>query len=366
MKKITRLFILPFIGLVAFATQASAQITITQNDMPTSGLTVVSGVDSTSGFTPTAASSSAQTWNFSTLKAKHFYTTNFMLPSATAYASVFTSATLADSTLDSIGHYFFDVSGSQFAVVGSEQITSSTVSGSTYKFHVEMPLSPAYVQSYLPATYTSPTLTTLDGESKGSQTFNQSIGGGLVTAEKANVTITYWDTIDAWGTLTTPKGTFPVLRQSHWYTTKDSLSIEDILGSWSSESVTVTKSHEYDWYTNGAGYILAQMVMDTTSTKVEYMQWDTTAMPTGINELSNLSKVTAFPNPCSSQITFMAPAAEGQFIHVYDVTGRELSQVEMKNGMNILNTASFADGMYLYTLEDKNGNIIDRGKFIVR
>jgi hypothetical protein len=50
---------------------------------------------------------------------------------------------------------------------------------------------------------------------------------------------------------------------------------------------------------------------------------------------------------------------------VYDIAGRQIGQTEMKNGMAILNTSSFASGIYFYHVTDKSGNILDNGKFSV-
>jgi hypothetical protein len=99
----------------------------------------------------------------------------------------------------------------------------------------------------------------------------------------------------------------------------------------------------------------------------ENLIWDTTAVPLGINELSYNSNVITYPNPCSSQITFQVTSnTQAQLINVYDITGRLVNNIEMKNNMSVLNTSTYSSGMYLYTIHDKNGNIVNRGKFMVK
>ena len=360
MKK-TTLFSNIAVALVCgiFSVKSSAQIIITTTDMPYAGLTVITATDSTSGYTPGNPNfSKAQTWNFGVLNHQKTAHVSFMAPSSTKYSSVFVGANLADSTIGSIGYDFFTNNSGEFAVEGSEQIV--TYSG--YYFQVEINLSPVFIQSNLPATIGD----TVNGVSRGHDEFGTTgILAFLYDSVKLATSITYSDTVDAFGTMTTPTGTYQVLRQNHHEVDVDSITGRSTAGKWSSIKTTITKYHQYNWYANGISYILLQMNMDTTSNTVKNVIWDSTA-PASINELSISGRVSAYPNPCTSQITFQAPGNDVQFINVYDVAGRKLEQVEMKNGMNTLNTSSYAGGMYLYTLTDRNGNILDRGKFMVK
>jgi hypothetical protein len=359
MKK-TTLFSNIAVALVCgiFSAKSYAQITISQTDMPSAGLTVITATDSTSGYMPGNPSASAQVWNFAALNHQKTANISFMAPSSTKYAAKFPTATLADSTAGVIGYDFFIVNSGEFAVEGSEQIV--TYSG--YYFQVEINLAPVFVQSNLSATYNDK----VNGVSRGHEEFGTTgILAFVYDSVKLATSITYSDTVDAFGTMTTPTGTYQVLRQNHHEVDVDSITGRSTAGKWSSIKTTITKYHQYNWYANNIGYILVQMNMDTTSNTVKNVIWDSTA-PASINELSISGRVSVYPNPCTSQITFQAPGNDVQFINVYDIAGRKLDQVEMKNGMNTLNTSSYASGMYLYTLADRNGNILDRGKFMVK
>ena len=359
MKKITQVCGLALISLLGFTGNASAQITITNADMPTAGLTVITAVDTPSVYTPGPASATTQYWNFSGLKKARTMTVAFMNPSSTKYASVFSTATLADSTYHGSGNNFFVVNSTEFAVEGSEEI----VNYSGFNFQVELNLKPMFVQSTLPATYG----TKCNGVSRGSETLGQSIV--IYDSEKVSTNITYFDTVDAFGTMKMPNGTiYNVLRQNHHEVDVDTIQLRSsISGTWSipSGGITTTTTHEYNWYTNGVGYILAQMNVNPTTGAVQNVIWDTNA-PTGINEVSHFSKVNVFPNPCTSQITFLATSNDVQYAYIYDLTGRQLDKVEMKNAMSVVNTNSYSSGMYLFTIADKDGNAIDQGKFIVK
>jgi hypothetical protein len=361
MKKIT---FLSGIAIVfasgVFTSNAFGQITITSTDMPSAGLTVITATDSTSGYVPGNPSAFAQTWNFGSLNHQKTATVNFMAPSSTKYAANFPGANLADSTIGAIGFNFFTVNSTEFAVEGSEQIVTNAKYG--VKFQVEINLNPLFVQSNLPATYNS----TAGGLSRGKDEFAPGSPLSLFyDSLKVTTNITYTDTVDAFGTMKTPTGTYSVLRQNHHEVDIDSVTARSTSGTWSVIQISKTKYHQYNWYSNNIGYILVQMNMDTTSSTVKNVIWDSTA-PASINELSISGRVSAYPNPCTSQITFQAPGNDVQYIRVYDIAGRELEQVVMKNGMSSLNTSSYAGGMYLYTLVDRNGNVLDRGKFMVK
>jgi hypothetical protein len=364
MKKITKWCMLPILGVAAMATQASAQIHITSADIPSVGTSVVLAKDSASiSFVPGNPSVSSQTWNFGSLVDQKSSTVLFMAPSTTKYSSYFPSANLADSTIGGNGYYFFNSSSSVFAVTGSEEIINVPSLG--VSFQVFVPLNPNFTQSNLPATYG----TKDGGVSNGHYTFSSSALALFYDSEKVVVQITYSDTVDAWGSMTTPTGTYQVLRQNHHEVDIDSLKVRSTSGKWSVPAVpgavTRTVKHQYNWYANSVGYILVQMNMDSNTTNVQNVIWDTNA-PASVNEVSYNGKVSTYPNPCTSQITFTTTVNTLQYINVYDVTGRKVEQVEMKNGTTNVNTSVFAPGMYLYTLTDMNGSPLDRGKFMVK
>lgn len=350
-------------GLSIFATRASAQITIDQSDMPTISTTVVTDSDGVTKPSPGIASSTAQFWDFSGLQKQQAKTIQFMAPSATAYSSTFTTANLADSTYGGNGYNFFNISSSLFTATGAEEI----VIANAYPFQIEINLSPDFEQSALPATYGSVVPPTI---SSGMEQFSVTFSV-IVTGEKFYDSIAYNDTVDAWGTLKMPNGqTYSVLRQKH-----NEVDYQDVYLAYFNTFQTtpyeriVTKKYEYNWYAKGIGYILVEMDMDSTSSTIKDLIWDTTAPPpvtTAINEMSSLGgNIHVYPNPCSSQVNFSSADKTEQYLTVYDVTGRKVDMTEMKNGLAMLNTNPYSNGVYIYLITDTSGNVTDRGKFTV-
>jgi type IX secretion system substrate protein len=349
MKKITLLCSLLCLTLLSI--QMQGQITITQADMPVVGKAVINRDDTIPTVTP-GTKGTSQTWNFVSLKGSTTAIDSFENPASTPYASAFPGANLADTTYGG-GYIFLNSSASTFEGVGTVQ----NVSG----YNVAIALSPAFVQINFPGNY---------GNIDGGISTGKSAGIALVPpvsgidSVKGSAYIKYADTIDAWGTVTTPFSAFNSLRQKHYELDIDSIFVYT-LGNWYFYQRQVTKNYQYRWYTNGIGDMLITMQMDTNNANVKSVKWYD-GNPNGINEVSQNNSTKLFPNPCTTQVTFRSTNQNAQTVSLFDITGREISGNTMKNGEANINTSSFANGIYLYRVLDKSGNILTNGKFVVQ
>ncbi len=363
MKKLTLLTGVAMVaGLLASLPQVSAQITLTQSDLPSVGFKVVIDSDGVTNPNPGVSNiSSPQFWDFSNLKRQKSKVDTFLAPSTTQYGSVFPTANLCDSTYGGNGYNFFNIGSSQFTVVGAEEI----VVAAGNNFQIEINLNPTFMQSALPATTTSNNIAA--GVATGSQLFSKTFSL-VVTGEKFSTTIQYRDTVDAYGTMKMPNGqTYDVLRQKHYETDYDSVSLDE-LSVWTFYERIITNKNQYDWYAKGVGYILAEEDMSVTFDTIKNVWWDTTApAPSGINPISLKHNISVYPNPSDKQINFMMTGIKSdENVFVYDVAGREMDRVVMKNGNAALNTSIYANGLYLYNVTDASGNLVDHGKFMVQ
>lgn len=362
MKKFTLLSGIAIVGgLLAISTQSSAQISIGQTDLPYAGLSVTTDSAGAGILVPGAPSASTQAWDFSTLTNVTAHTINFMDVSATPYASVFTAATLADSTVGGNGYNFFDITSGNFAVVGAEE--NEYVAAAGVNFKIELALSPLFNQSVLPATYGA---TEAPQVAKGLDQFAVTFSV-VVSGERFTTTISYSDTVDAWGTMKMPGGkTYDVLRQKHHEYDIDSVYIDEF-GTWAYFEKIAYNKNQYDWYTNGVGYILAEMDMDSTFTTPSDVIWDASApAPLGVNNISVKNAVNVYPSPANAEITFSTSNTTEQYISIYDVRGKQIERVVVKNGMESVNTTAYSNGIYLYNITDNSGNLLNSGKFVVQ
>jgi len=302
MKKLTFLFAVTFIsGLLTLINHASAQITLDQADLPSVGLTVVVDSDGTTKPSPGIANIvSPQVWNFSGLLRQKSKTDLFVAPTSTAYSGVFTTSNLADSTIGGNGYNFFNTSATNFSVVGAEEI--ETMDG--YNFQIEINVNPPFEQSALPASIT--TNNTASGSAWGSQTFSTVIL--FISGERFSTTISYSDTVDAYGTLQMPNGySYPVLRQRHFETDVDSVFL--YYGSaWHFDETIVANKNQYDWYAKGVGFILAEMDMSVTWDTINDIMWDTTAPPPAVTSTPLVVAINSTNITCNGGSTGTATA----------------------------------------------------------
>ena len=338
--------------LLALAVEVSAQITINQADMPTAGIKITMLQDSSGNLSPQNASASAQTWNYSTLVSSQTNTYVFLSPSATKYASHFTTANLADSLVYAPGYNYFSSTANSYSETGF--VTT------LYGYTAGVSLHPFFEQIPFPATYG-----TTDGGISNGDTL---MAVNILVYDSARVkgSVFYSDTIDAFGVMTTPYGTDSVIRQKHYDDNIDSVFVHSTLSHmWSLYTTRVTKNYQYRWYAKGIPYYFALMQMNSTNTKDSLVQWFK-GSTVGINEISHSVFTRVYPNPCKTEITFSCSSQEAKQITVFDITGRQLFTQEIKNGILTMNTSAYSTGMYFYRVSDISGNMLDRGKFIVQ
>lgn len=79
---------------------------------------------------------------------------------------------------------------------------------------------------------------------------------------------------------------------------------------------------------------------------------------------STAAAVKAFPNPCTTELYFEAPAQAVKIVAV-SILGKESVTIPVKNGNARLETSSLSSGTYFYRVFDKDGAALHTGKFTV-
>ncbi len=165
-------------------------------------------------------------------------------------------------------------------------------------------------------------------------------------------------TCDAWGTITTPFGTFNnALRVRHVEITKDSL---DFMGM---PDVNVSQTESYSWYVAGFHSPLMTINYDTSGTGTLYVsdaKYYRGMMTTAVKDIaSKATTLNVYPNPATDNVTFGfdiigTPAAIN--LVVCDATGRVVNTI---NGTNLkagnnevsINVNNLPAGMYIVRLQ---------------
>jgi hypothetical protein len=113
----------------------------------------------------------------------------------------------------------------------------------------------------------------------------------------------------------------------------------------------------YDWEVESFG-------IACESERVEV----TVSMPVGVDDIGHAGGIALYPNPVDDALTVeLSGAASGQrmVLQVLDNTGHLVAERLITNDRTVLETGSFASGLYLYRLVDASGAALGTGRFVV-
>ncbi len=182
---------------------ANAQITIVSTDLPTAPTVLPNAVDTVPvGFTagPKGAN---QTWDFSGLVQDITENSTHAVPSSTPYGNDFPGTTNA-ITPDNSNYGYFTKTSSAFTGKG---LAGPLLGPGTTP--VSVAFNPDFDLYRFPTAYNN----AFTGNYGFQEEASGSSVGQPVDRVRLTFTSTYFDTIDAWGTIITPTGSYQALRQ---------------------------------------------------------------------------------------------------------------------------------------------------------
>ncbi len=351
-------------ALFLFALGANAQITITTADIAAPIKIIYQSNDTM----PTVSQGSfgiSQTWNMSALNTHTTDTMTFVSASWVPNAS-FSSANLAMKQGWQNNYAYLVNSATGLASLGS----AGTVDFGAGPFTIDQVNSPAdqlmnFPGNYL-TTFTSNFLTTTPKIYLG---FDPGVGFVIDTIQIHSGSSKTVE-IDAWGSLTTPLGTYNVLRAKETIIKYDTTDICLLaLGGWNpipgfTPQLSADSTTTYTFWANGVGFPLASLTMDSTS-NVRSATWLQALPAVGINEQTNATVVNVFPNPAQNQINFTVEAQKVAAIQILDITGRMIDFILVTGDNVVVDISKLANGVYSYTLVGADNAILNRGKFTI-
>ena len=167
------------------------------------------------------------------------------------------------------------------------------------------------------------------------------------------------NTVDGWGTLITPYGSFEVLRMISEVTEYDSIYIDSL-----ETGVPVNRNYlEYKWMAKGRKIPLLQITNDLSGLIVTYQDSARINLD-NVNEyfIKNES-LKVYPNPASSElfVEFDLIRRGDFYIDIYNISGKQIynkSIHSLASGFNRiminLEDLSLTDGTYLITIRADN------------
>ena len=159
--------------------------------------------------------------------------------------------------------------------------------------------------------------------------------------------------VDGWGTIITPKGTFPVLRIRHDINEIDSV-YQTFFGAGQWFGTPPIQRVEYEWFTNGEKeWILKATETNGTVNIVEYQE-DYLGLDASIDEFS--MDVQLGPNPTAGEMEIQSNTLLSS-VEVMDAMGRQVMHLQglNTNAFNI-NLEHLSQGVYRIVLHSNQSS----------
>lgn len=312
----------------------SAQITITQSDLPSVGHAWIMASDSNYNTTISAGGAN-QNWNYSSLLNNYPDTFGFVSPSSTPYANLFPMSGMAA----------VDPAGNGYAYY------SSNISGLYFNGFTDGTLTIMYQQPRLifptPITYNDSRndvgryqLDTTYIDTSGNS-FNVRIIQRIETASLC----------DGYGSLDLPNATYNnTLRLKITSIQYDSILVDLLgLGIYTPFQSSSTTSSSYNWVKAGPNAILMTIDSDSTTTNTTRSGYQLAyAVFTGLQAPEKKLSLLTYPNPSNDVLHVQLNDAlvGDKKLMIYDSSGRCIVQEIFSDQALAINVKSLSNGIY--------------------
>lgn len=334
-----------FLSLVAFAGTASAQVTITAADQAPLLSVFHQGRDTTQTQSEGGAGAS-QTYAFSGLLNQGEDSMTFTNVQWTPYGASFPQANLA--IVQNLGDAYIYATQSSTMLEINGQAADPLGTGM-----IALVFSNPETQMIFPAALGSSFGDTAGGVTQFYYGMDPGIGF-TVDSVRIHTLVTKESDFDGWGSLTSPLGTFNVLRQNTFRKQVDTIDIY-AFGSWAPAFFSQEDStRTYTYWTNGIGFPLVELTDQGDQGQITNCTWlVSNPTVTGIPTNDNSNTIVAYPNPVSDVLNVQTSVEEGS-IEVIDMTGRVVKTANINSTSTRIDVSDLAAGMYTYRVVGQN------------
>jgi len=352
--------------LIAGLGQVFGQITIDRGHVVVSGQKIIEGTDT--NLHPLAVSGANKTWDFKALKAHSKDSIRFGREFWYPGSSFFPKANMAyvdygdDSTFN-----FLSVNDANITFYGGYQDPDP------FEFEFTVITFPSTYNT----SFTSPTMTffptTLplgfDPDSSGPMPFIDSLRFTPTRNSKS--------VMDGWGTMKTPLGDFPSLKQT--ITNISSASLDMYTGgNWINvppaviallqiDVPTADTGYDVSFWTNNArvGYPLVSYSYAPGEDSATDITWNmATAQSSGLKSVNTDRNRFSYPNPVKQELTVLCPVNEAT-VKIYDMNGQLVLEQSI-NQQTVISLQQFSNGIYLLQLTDKSNGLMMASEKIIK
>ncbi len=348
------------ISLLQFS--LNAQITIESSDMPEQGDTVRISTSLNPEFSDYTDTGEDYFWDFSDMIAAYQTVDTFISPLNTPpiYAVIFGFSSnlsyryLRDLPIPNFElsdiYYFYNNSSAKYTNVG--------YAASINNIPVPIKFDNSDVLYRFPLEFGD-----VDSSASHFQFGVDNFGFLLIDRTRRN-------TVDGWGTITTPFGTFDVLRVKSEVHEFDSIYVDSL-----QMGIPIDRYYtEYKWLAKDQKEPVVQITADITGGLVVTYRDSVRTIYDAVDEqfFGNQS-LKAYPNPAYSEFRVeyeLNKSADAELI-MYDITGREVYREQLGHAVKGLNKKTVSlpqlalkEGLYMLTI--KTGNQRLTGKIMIR
>ena len=277
-----------------------------------------------------------QNWDFSGISPSFFTSSVAVNPASTPFAGDFPEATIAfDQNGDGETFIYSEISPAEMLNVGVGSIAGS--GGDELIIHYTDAVKLLQYPFSFSDTYTDTYFT------------SYSFMGEMVTHEWGDITVM----ADAWGTVSTPEGTYNALRVKSESVYTDSVWVSGVFIS----ATTHTKT-DYNWYTSTLHTPVFGISVTEDGTSVSYR---TNLTGTGEQQSRNV-QVDIFPNPVTDNLTIQSEKALS-CIWLLSVNGRQMDKISFGTALTnrySMKLGMYPEGVYFVKLKFDDGSILTK------
>ncbi len=324
---------------------AHAQITLIQSDMPQVGNVFITAFDTV----PTVSQGSAganQTWDLSATKWQFADTTFCVSPSSTPYFTDFPTSNLAvryqfesDSTF-----YYSNLGSSSLLSLGNISVQPiGTFSVTDNPGIRTMPLPAAYL------TYWTDMPREVVSNNVGADSLRQISQ------------LSIFDTIDGWGTVTTPAGSYSSLRVKQIQRTvyDSAFYYSTLTQAWALVAVSTggVTSESFIWYAASKGAPVATVSLDSLGGHVGLARY-LASSNAGITQPVQTSAARINQRSGTNYVTIATPMRSE--IKILNIQGRLIQSLSASGEMTTVNISSFPSGLYFLKVNKETEAVLKR------
>lgn len=329
------------LGSLFLAGLSFGQITVTESDLIQPSDIVEQAFDQSASITHTPAGTNLS-WNYAALVEDSSGTLNVGVASWGAGYSEFPTANLLGDDNSGQGEIFLRKSASALDLLGYYGDPTGSGTNQAFAFDPQDRITP------LPLTYNT--------TDQNNFTFETTVDPGQTGVDSARVKQEAQQEFlaDAWGQLTTPLGTYEVVRLLKTQITIDSawfyaFGNEQLVNSGRDTTYT------YSYFTNDANVRFPLVEYDynpNTQQIVGDITW-LKAEPTSSLDDVDLSAFELYPNPASNEVTLSAGDINANYL-IVDITGKEVLKGKIDAKDTMLDISDLKQGVYLVKFSASN------------